>query len=310
MPGATTDVGREAAGRSRGQTFGEVDRLQRPARLASRRSLLRQLVADRTALAGLVILAVLFLLAVLAPWIAPYDPAAQDVIDRYAHSSAAHLLGTDHLGRDELSRLLYGARVSLFSSVAVGLGILLVGLVIGLVTGFVGGKLDGVIMRVVDVFLAFPTFLLALAVVGVLGPGLTNLALALVLVWWAQYARVVRGLVLSAKERPFVEAAQALGLRPRRVALRHVLPTVLAPVVVLWTLETGRLLLGIAALSFLGLGVQPPTPEWGAMLSEAANHLARAPRLMVYPGALITLAALGFNLVGDGLRDILDPTLR
>lgn len=278
-------------------------------RMVAPGSLFRQLARDRTAVVGMVILVLLGLMAVFAPWLAPYDPTAIDVPNRFAPPSPAHPLGTDNLGRDELSRLLIGTRLSLVSAVVVGTIILVLGVAVGLVAGFVGGKLDGLVMRVVDVLLAFPSFLLALAVVGVLGVGLVNLALGLIVVWWAQFARIARGLVLSARERPFVESAHALGLRNRRVALHHVLPTVVAPVVVLWTLETGRLLLALSALSFLGLGVQPPTPEWGAMLNDARDQLARAPELMVYPGMLITLAALGFNLLGDSLRDALDPTV-
>lgn len=276
----------------------------------SAESLLRRLVQDRTALSGLVILMLLGALALLAPLIAPYDPNAQDVRDRYAPPSAEHLLGTDQLGRDELSRLLYGGRTSLLTSVALGLAVLAIGLVVGMLAGFVGGLVDATIMRAVDVLLAFPNFLLVLVLVGALGPGLFNLAVAFLVAGWVGYARVVRGLVLSAKERPYIEAARGLGFRSGRVACRHLLPNVLAPVVVLWTLRTGSLLLALAALSFLGLGVQPPTPEWGAMLNEARESLADAPLLMVYPGVMITLAALGFNLLGDGLRDVLDPGLK
>jgi len=277
---------------------------------APKRRLLCQLVRDRTALLGLVIVMVLGALALLAPWIAPHDPTAQDVLDRFALPSAAHPLGTDHLGRDEFSRLLYGGRVSLLTSLALGTGILLIGTAVGTLAGFAGGKVDGLVMRVVDVLLAFPNLLLVLVVVGALGPGMANLAAAFLAAGWVSYARIVRGLVLAAKQQPYIEAARALGLGPLRVAVRHLLPNVVAPVVVLWTLRTGQLLLALAALSFLGLGVQPPTPEWGAMLNEARDALARAPRLMVYPGVLITVAALGFNLLGDGLRDVLDPRLR
>lgn len=274
------------------------------------RPLLRRLLADRTALFGLVILGVLGLAALLAPWIAPHDPAAQDVLDRYAGPSLSHPLGTDELGRDELSRLMHGGRTSLLTALALGAAILAVGVVVGTVSGFAGGLVDSMVMRVVDVLLAFPNFLLVLVLVGVLGPGLFNLAVAFLVAGWVGYARVVRGLVLSAREQPYVDAARALGLRPRRIMVRHVLPNVLAPVIVLWTLRTGSLLLALAALSFLGLGVQPPTAEWGAMLNTARDSLADAPQLMVYPGVMITLAALGFNLVGDGLRDALDPSLR
>lgn len=292
---------------SAGSEIIEVERLRDPELVLARRSLVHQLVRDRTALMGLMILAVLGGLALLAPLVAPHDPAAQDVLDRYAAPSLEHPLGTDQLGRDELSRLLYGGRTSLLTSIALGAGILVIGLAVGTVSGFAGGIIDGAVMRVIDVLLAFPNFLLVLVVVGALGPGLVNLSIAFLVAGWVGYARVVRGLVLAAKERPFVEAARALGFRPRRVALGHVLPNVLAPVIVLWTLRTGQLLLALAALSFLGLGVQPPTPEWGAMLNDARDSLAQAPMLMVYPGALITIAALGFNLLGDGLRDVLDP---
>lgn len=274
------------------------------------RSLPRQLLGDRTALLGMLILVALALLALLAPWLSPYDPIAQDVLDRFAPPSAAHPLGTDHLGRDELSRLLHGGRTSLLTAVALGTAILLIGTAVGLASGFAGGKVDGLIMRVIDVLLAFPNFLLVLVVVAALGPGMVNLAIAFLLAGWVGYARVVRGLVLSARQQPYIEAAQALGFGSVRLAVRHLLPNVFAPVMVLWTLRTGQLLLAFAALSFLGLGVQPPTAEWGAMLNEARDAFARAPSLMIYPGVVITLAALGFNLLGDGLRDVLDPKLR
>jgi peptide/nickel transport system permease protein len=288
----------------------DSERLQTPALLLPKKSLLRQLIKDRTALVGLVILAIVFAAAVAAPVIAPHDPHDQDVVNRYAPPSSEHLLGTDNLGRDNLSRLMYGARVSLFSALAVGVAILLIGMGVGLLSGFVGGSIDGLLMRIVDVLLAFPSLLLALAITGMLGPGLFHLLIGMTAVWWTEYARVMRGLVLSMKERPFVESARALGLPAHRVALRHILPNIVSPVVVLGTLRTGQLLLALSALSFLGLGVQPPTAEWGAMLSEGQNYLASAPQLMLYPGVAITISALGFNLLGDGLRDVLDPTLR
>jgi ABC-type dipeptide/oligopeptide/nickel transport system permease subunit len=288
---------------------GEDRHLQSPA-LLPKRSLIRELARDKTAVAGLIILIVMFGSAVAAPWIAPHDPRDQDVVNRYARPSTDHLLGTDNLGRDELSRLLHGARVSLFTALAVGVAILVIGIGVGLIAGFAGGFIDGVLMRIVDVLLAFPSLLLALAITGMLGPGLLHLMIGMTAVWWTDYARLVRGMVLSVKERPFVESARALGLPGWRVAVRHILPNMVGPVMVLGTLQTGRLLLALSALSFLGLGVQPPTPEWGAMLDEGQNYLASAPQLMVYPGAAITLSALGFNLLGDGLRDVLDPTFR
>lgn len=287
----------------------EGERFRAPDALLPRRSLLRELVRDRLALTGLVIVLGMFALALAAPLVAPYDPVDQDVANRYAPMSLEHPFGTDNLGRDELSRLLYGARISLFTSLAIGVGILLIGILVGTLSGLAGGLVDGFLMRVVDVLLAFPSLLLALAVTGMLGPGLLNLAVAMTFVWWADYARLMRGLVLGARERPFVESARAIGLPGWRVAIRHVLPNVISPVIVLGTLQTGRLLLALAALSFLGLGVGPPTAEWGAMLNEGKDYLARAPELMVYPGVAITLTALGFNLLGDGLRDVLDPTL-
>lgn len=277
--------------------------------LLPRRPMLRHLVSDRTALAGLLLLVLMFTTAAAAPLVAPRDPNEQDVANRYAPVSFEHPLGTDNLGRDELSRLIYGARISLFTSLGVGVAILAIGMVVGSIAGFAGGIVDGLLMRIVDVLLAFPSLLLALAITGMLGPGLLHLMIGMVAVWWTDYARMMRGLVLSMRERPFVESAQAVGLPGRLVAIRHVLPNIVGPVIVLGTLQTGRLLLALSALSFLGLGVQPPTAEWGAMLSEGQQYLASAPQLMVYPGIAITLAALGFNLLGDGLRDVLDPTM-
>jgi peptide/nickel transport system permease protein len=291
------------------ETAVEAGRLESP-ELLPKRSLLAELVRDRTALAGLVVLVAAFAVALAAPLIAPHDPNVQDVANRFAPPSLDHPLGTDNLGRDEFSRLLHGARISLFTAAGIGAAILTIGMAVGLLAGFAGGAVDGLLMRIVDVLLAFPSILLALAVTGMLGPGLLHLAIAMIAVWWVDYARLARGLVLSVKERPFVESARALGLPAYRVTLRHVLPNIVSPVVVLATLQTGRVLLALAALSFLGLGVAPPTPEWGAMLNEGQSYLARAPQLMVYPGLAITITALGFNLLGDGLRDVLDPTLR
>jgi peptide/nickel transport system permease protein len=249
----------------------EAERLQAPALLLPKRSLLKGLARDKTALVGLIIVVTMFVLAVLAPIIAPHDPIDQDVANRYAPISAEHPLGTDNLGRDELSRILYGARVSLFAALAVGVAILVIGMAMGMIAGFAGGIVDGLLMRIVDVLLALPSLLLGLAITGMLGPGLVHLCIAMTVVWWTDYARLMRGLVLTVKERPFVESARALGLSPVRVAVRHILPNIVSPVIVVGTLRTGQLLLALAALSFLGLGVQPPTAEWGAMLSEGQN---------------------------------------
>jgi peptide/nickel transport system permease protein len=288
----------------------EAERLPPARALAGRRALGRLLIADRTALAGLLIVAIVLTVAVAAPLLAPHDPNAQDVLNQFKPPSAQHLLGTDQFGRDELSRIIIGARISVLTSLAVGAAILVIGIVVGTVSGLAGGLLDGAIMRMVDVLLAFPSVLLALAVAGTLGPGLGHLAVAMTLVWWVDYARLVRGLVLGVKEQQYVESARALGVSGRRLALRHVLPNVAPPIIVLATLQTARLLLALAALSFLGLGVAPPTAEWGAMLNDGKNFLDTAPQLMLYPGLAITITALGFNLLGEGLRDVLDPSLR
>ena len=288
----------------------EADRLPPAAALVERPALRRLVVSNRTALAGLIIIAAVVVVALAAPLLAPYDPDAQNVLSQFQAPSAHHLLGTDQFGRDELSRIIFGARASVLTVFAVGAASLSVGLLVGTVSGLAGGLIDGAIMRAVDVMLAFPSQLLALAVAGTLGPGLLHLALAVTAVSWAEYARIVRGLVLGVKEQPYVESARAIGVTRARLTLRHVLPNISSPVVVLATLQTARLLLFLAALSFLGLGVGPPAAEWGAMLNDGKNFLDTAPQLMLYPGLAITITALGFNLLGEGLRDVLDPSLK
>jgi peptide/nickel transport system permease protein len=275
--------------------------------LAPRRSLSRALLRDPLAVVGLGLVVVLALACIGAPWLTPYDPAVVDATARLAGPTAAHPLGTDELGRDLLSRLLHGGRWSLGIACLATLVVMVVGISVGLVSGFYGGLLDAVLMRVVDVLLAFPPLLLYLAVVGTLGPGVRNVFLALVAIAWAEYARVVRGLVVSARRREYVLAAQALGARSSRIMLRHILPNVVSPVVVLGTLQVGRMILTLAALGFFGLGAQPPTPEWGTMINQSRLFLQSEPMLMIAPGLAISLAVLGFNLVGDGLRDALDP---
>lgn len=270
----------------------------------------RPLLRDRTALVGLVVLTLLAIAAVLAPLLTPHDPAAADVVRKLAPPSAEFPLGTDDLGRDVLSRLLFGARLSLGTTLLAAIGIAATGLVLGTIAGFFGGVVDAVISRVIDILLAFPGLLLALALTGVLGPNLRNLMISVVIVSWAGYARVVRSAVLAERERPYIDAAQATGATRRRIVLRHLLPNIVAPIIVLTTLDMAAILLGISALSFLGLGVQPPTAEWGAMLADARPYLSRAPNLMLFPGTAIFVTALACNLVGDGLRDALDPKTR
>jgi peptide/nickel transport system permease protein len=271
---------------------------------------LRTLLRDPLATFGLVLVVTLSLAAMFAPFLAPHDPAAVDATARLAGSSADHPLGTDELGRDVLSRLLFGARWSLGIAALATAVVTVVGIAIGLVAGFYGGLVDSLIMRVVDVLLAFPRLLLYLAIVGTLGPGIRNVFLALIAISWAEEARIVRGLVASARQRDYVAAAVALGATDRRVMVRHILPNVISPVVVLASLQVGGVILALAALGFFGLGAQPPTPEWGTMINQSRLYLLSEPRLMAYPGLAITLAVLGFNLLGDGLRDALDPRTR
>ena len=273
-------------------------------------SALRSMLRDWSAIVGLVLVGLLVTGAVLAPWLAPHDPDHVDVLRKFAAPSARFPLGTDNLGRDVLSRLLFGGRVSIGTAVVAGVLIGVIGTAVGLVVGYWGGITDALIGRLVDLLLAFPPFLLAMAVLGLLGPGLRNLTLALVAVAWAQYARIVRSAVLVEREKEYIEAARAVGASSPRVMVRHVLPNIFAPIIVLLTLDMGIVLLEISGLSFLGLGVSPPTPEWGAMLSEGRTYLSQAPQMMLFPGAAIFLLVLGFNLLGDGLRDALDPQTR
>lgn len=280
-----------------------------PADVAARQRPVRQLLRDPLAATGLVIVTLLVLSAVFAPLLAQHAPNAVAPVDRLAGSSWEHPLGTDELGRDMLSRLLYGARWSLGIAGLATLVVMVIGVLVGVVAGFYGGAVDTVIMRVVDVLLAFPSLVLYLAIVGTLGPGMENVFLALIAISWASYARVMRGLVLAARERAFVRASLSLGATDGRLMFRHILPNVISPVIVLASLQVGGTILTLAALGFFGLGAQPPTPEWGTMINQSRLFLQSAPTLMIYPGLAISLAVLGFNLMGDGIRDATDPRL-
>lgn len=260
--------------------------------------------------AGALLLATFALVAIAAPLIAPYDPLSIDVSNGLAAPSWTHLLGTDHLGRDVLSRLLFGARASLGAAVAVVVIVTTIGVAVATVAGFCGGWVDEIIMRLVDTVLAFPSIILALVVAGLLGPGLRNVVLGMTMVRWAGYARVVRSLILSLREREFIMAARSVGASDGRIMTRHLLPNVLGPVVVLTTLDLGSAILGISGLSFIGLGVQLPHPEWGAMLNYGRPYIQTAPWLVVFPGLAIALSVLSANLLGDALRDLLDPRYR
>jgi peptide/nickel transport system permease protein len=274
------------------------------------RKAVRQLLRNPTAMIGLGALVLLTIVAIAAPWLAPHDPIRQNPMMFLKPPSAEHWLGTDQFGRDIFSRILYGSRISLrIGLVSVGIAIALGGF-LGLVSGFYGGWLDQVISRFVDLLLAFPGILLALVIVSVIGPSLTNVMIAVGISATPTYARVVRGSVLAARENVYVEAAHALGAGERRILARHVLPNVLAPVIVLATLGVAGAILTGAALSFLGLGAAPPTPEWGAMLSEGRNYMRLAWWISTFPGLAIMIAVLATNLFGDGLRDALDPRMR
>ena len=255
---------------------------------------------------GAILLALLAVTAVLAPWLAPYDPTAQNLAEDLHGPRIEHPLGQDKLGRDQLSRIIYGARVSLTVGVATVLLTAVIGVTLGALAGFLGGTIDFWVMRLVDVLLAFPGILLAIAMSAVLGPSLRNVVIALGVIGWTGYARLVRAEVLALKERDHVQAAIALGVPRSRVLVRHVLPLLAAPLVVQATFGMAGAIVAEASLSFLGLGVQPPTPSWGAMVNEGRTFLLVAPHLTVWPGLAIFLTVLGLNFVGDGLRERLD----
>jgi len=264
----------------------------------------------RGAMAGLALLLALLVLSLAAPLLTASDPLRQQLSQALRPASAAHPLGTDHLGRDMAARLLYGGRLSLLIGfLAVGVGVA-VGVPLGAISGFYGGRADLVIQRLADILLSFPDFLLALSLVAILGVGLQNVIVAVGISAVPRFIRLVRGSVLSIREQVYVEAAHALGRRRPGILFRHVLPNALAPVIVQATLSLGFAILVAAGLGFLGLGVQPPTAEWGTMLGEGRQYIFRSPALTTYPGLAIFLAVLGFNLFGDGLRDALDPRMR
>ena len=267
----------------------------------------RQFRKQRLALIGGGILAALTLVALLAPLLAPQDPLAQDLYGRLQPPSTSHLLGTDDFGRDILSRIVYGARISLrIGLITIALA-LTGGTLLGLIAGYRGGFADMLIMRLMDLMLAFPAILLAIAIVAVIGPGIDNVILAVCIVLVPQFARLVRASVLTVRETTYVEAARALGASESRVLFYGILPNCTAPLIVQATLGMGTAILDAAGLSFLGLGAQPPAPEWGAMLAGGRELLLRAPWVMTFPGLAIFTVVLGLNLFGDGLRDALDP---
>ena len=265
---------------------------------------------NRAALIGLVIFILLIIVAILAPIIAPYDPNAQNIPNRLAQPSSSHLLGTDEFGRDILSRIIWGTRISLivgFSVVAISISI---GIIVGAVSGYYGGRVDTFLMRITDVFLSFPGLILAIGIMVILGPSLTNLILTLGIISWPTATRVVRGQALSIRDADYIQASKAIGTSGIKIILEHIIPNTISPVIIVATLGMGFAILAEAGLSFLGLGVVPPTPSWGSMISEGRTYFLVSPNMMTFPGLAISITVLAFNVIGDGLRDALDPSLR
>ncbi len=267
---------------------------------------LRTLTGNRMAMSGLVIIAIWAIVAIAAPLIAPYDPFAQNITDRLQGPSAKYWFGTDELGRDVFSRVVYGARISLPIGLVVILFATTFGSVLGASAGYVGGIYDLLIMRLADITLAFPSIVLALAIASVLGPSLRNALIAMILVWWPQYSRLARGQVLSIKNNEYIAAAEVVGVPSSRILFRHILPNAFGPILVKAALDAGSAILTIAALSFIGLGAVPPTPEWGAMVSMGRFKFYNW-WLTTFPGLAILTVVLGFNFFGDGVRDAFDP---
>ncbi len=271
---------------------------------------LSELRKNKTALTGLVLICLLLILALIGPWISPYNPLAPEPLNRLKGSSWSHPFGTDSLGRDILSRVIYGSRISIVIGLIAVTISLVPGTLLGLLSGFYGRKVDESIMRGMDIMLAFPAILLAIFITAILGPSLLNTMIAVGIVYIPHYARIVRSSVLSLKEQLFVQAVRSLGGSNLRIIFLHIFPNTLSSIIVYATLGMGTAVLQAAALGFLGLGAQPPMPEWGAMLSEGRQYIQNAPHVAAFPGLAIFTLVLGFNLFGDGLRDILDPSLR
>lgn len=270
----------------------------------------KRLKKSKTSMFGLLIVIILLFTAVFAPLMAPHDPIVGQLALRHNEPSMEYIMGTDSQGRDVFSRILYGARISVeIGIISVGIALIL-GTAMGVVSGYYGGKVDTIVMRFVDIMLAFPTILLALAIVTILGPSLTNAMIAVGIVNIPRFARIVRSSVLSVKENEYIEAAISIGCTDFEIITRHILPNCLAPILVQSTLTIGTAILEAAGLSFLGLGAQPPISEWGSMLADARGYMRQAPWSVMYPGVAIMITVLGFNLLGDGLRDALDPRLK
>ncbi len=272
--------------------------------------LIQRILSNKKAVFGGIIVLLLFLMAIFAPIIAPHDYTTMNLPNMLKAPGGEHIFGTDEFGRDIFSRIVYGARISLqVGFIAVGIS-LVIGTVLGAIAGYYGGIVDYIISSITDIAWALPVSLLAIALVAALGPSLNNLILAVSLVSWSGFARLVRGQFLTLREKEFVEAAKALGYSDSRIIFRHILPNAVAPIIVLTTLEVPKAIIIEASLSFLGLGAQPPTPSWGSIMNSGKDFILEAPWISIFPGLMIMIIVLGFNLFGDALRDILDPRLK
>jgi peptide/nickel transport system permease protein len=288
----------------------EVEKLEEHALISPNRQIINRFKKNKPAVFGLIVVLILVLVAVFAPWIAPYSYDEVNYKESLKPPSAKHWLGTDILGRDIFSRIVYGSRVSLeVGIIAVAISVS-IGVVLGLISGYFGGWVDALIMRLVDITYSFPFLLFAIAIMTILGPGFINVFIAIGIINWAWFARVTRGSVLAAKEQEYILAAVAMGASSARIMFKHIMPNVIAPVIVGTALNSGYAILAEAALSFLGIGVQPPYPSWGLMLSDARNYITTAPWMTIYPGLAIALTVLGFILLGNGLRDAIDPRMK
>ncbi|HEY6102494.1 MAG TPA: nickel transporter permease [bacterium] len=275
-----------------------------------RRSAASRILRNPLSLAGVLLIGGLIVLAAIAPLIAPYDPIQTDLAVRLAPPSRTHLFGTDQLGRDILSRILYGTRISLRIAILTAVIATLIGAPLGIVTGYFRGRLDDLLMRVTDMFMAFPRLILAMAIAAALRPTLENVIIAISLAAWPAYARLARSVTLGLREENYVEAARAIGVGPGRLLARHIFPGVLSPLTIQVSLDMGGIILTAAGLGFIGFGAQPPTPEWGVMISEGRNYITQQWWVSTFPGIAISFVVLGFNMLGDGIRDVMDPRLR
>ena len=295
------------------ENISEIDELtteKKYSRSSLYKDALRRLRRNKLAMLGLAIVIILILIAIFAPLIAPYDPIARIKADSSLSPGKAYFFGTDLLGRDIFSRVIYGSRISIeVGIVAVGISVV-IGLFFGALSGYFGGISDIVIMRMADIFFAFPYILGAIVIMTVLGPGIVNIFIAIGILGWASFARIFRGSILSVKNKEYIEAARALGASNYRIITKHIFPNSMAPIIVFATMNVGVAIIVEAALSFLGLGVQPPTPSWGKMLAESLDYIDIAPWMMLFPGLAIVITVLGFVLLGDGLRDAFDPKLK